>query len=581
MKKILMGLLGSLILLFGMFSFTSFADQAVQYIITTVYIQLVNEPAAEVAKSFVIDLNQAGVSRVSAQIVYSTASPAAVTFIDGTTSTGTITISSNSFLATAQSTDTIIISSNTALVGAAASDSISISSNGYLVLTTTAETINFYGSTLTINKDFLPTAFSTKTAQNLATAINGLGIYGVTATTNCLTSTVPVCTGSSVTIVANAFGAAFNVFTLVSSTPSALTVTTSPFSGGKDPASFTFNGNLFVSSKNWFVDVNFATNTAVNIANMLNFSTYSITAATATIGASTGVVLTAITSGTAGNSYTLFSSTPSALAMGTTNFVNGRNAAVLKFNGFSFTNGIDWLTGTTASATARNISNMFATNPVISTMINSTWTANGIVFSTSTAVNISSYTFYSSTQAALTVSSTQTFTGDGSAIGAFSTGTASMINLVTDFISTTNAFTTGMAVLFSTTTGTSPVPLVNQTTYFALNATPLTFQLAFTATGAIAGLPINITTATATGGGSFSLTPLPFNGNASAAWQVSNDSVTWAVVNVSSLSFTSSTLQNSTTYWDFGNINARYLRLNYSTPTAGGVNMKVYLNGKY
>lgn len=581
MKKIFKGLLGSLILLLGMFYLTSFADQAAQYIITTVYVQLVNETAAEYAKSYVIDLNERGISRVSAQVVYSTASPAAAVFVDGTTSTATITISSNPFLTTSQSTNTIIIASNTALVGAAASDTISIASNSYLVLTTTAETINFYGSTLTLNKSFLPTAFSTKTAQNLATAINGLGIYGVTASTNCLTSTAPVCTGSTVTIVANAFGTAFNVFTLVSSTPSALTVTTSPFSGGKDPASFTFNGNLFVSSKNWFVDVNFATNTATNIANMLNFSSYSITAATATIGASTGVVLSAISSGTVGNSYTLFSSTPAALAMGSTNFINGRNPAVLKFNGFYFVNGIDWLTGTTASSTARNISNMFSTHPVVSTMITSTWTATGIVFSTSTAVNISSYTFYSSTQSALMVSSTQTFSSDGSAIGAFSTGTATNINLVTDFISTTNAFTTGMAVLYSTTTGTSPVPLINQTTYFVLNATPLTFQLAFTATGAIAGLPINITTATATGGGSFALTPLPFNGNASASWQVSNDSITWATVNVSSLSFTSSTLQNSTTYWDFGNINARYLRLNYSTATAGGVNMKVYLNGKY
>jgi len=89
----------------------------------------------------------------------------------------------------------------------------------------------------------------------------------------------------------------------------------------------------------------------------------------------------------------------------------------------------------------------------------------------------------------------------------------------------------------------------------------------------VAGTKVSIATQTATGGGTFGLTPLTYAGTPSFKWQASNDNLSWSDVAVSSVTMTSSTTASAT--WDFGSVNYRYIRLNFLGPTTGGVALTV------
>jgi hypothetical protein len=139
-----------------------------------------------------------------------------------------------------------------------------------------------------------------------------------------------------------------------------------------------------------------------------------------------------------------------------------------------------------------------------------------------------------------------------------------------------------LPVLYNKTSGFNPGGLVPLTTYFITNSTPTGFQLSGTSTGALNSVAITIASQTAAGGGVFTLTPLAMTGASGAGlrWQISNDSVTWSNLSISSVSITSSTLLNQTTYWDMGIIPARWFKLDISSAAAGAYSLKAYINGK-
>jgi hypothetical protein len=469
------------------------------------------------------------------------------------------------------------------------------------------------GTSWQANADWFVGRTSTDTAVSIANVLtnNGaeLGIYASTTS------------DAVVTLLARRVGSYLNKYTLASSTPTAL-ASSATFVGGADPVYFIVNGRRFNAGIDWIPQLT-TTDTARVIATALQkdpylSSTTVLISTWSTIWVSTGQVnLTSVSTGTA-YQYGLFSSSQAVLTLSGNVATNPNGTAIstmtggIDYNYFSI-NGVklyqgattyQWIVGRTSTDTAVNISSAINNNPTLSKVVLSSWTtvsSLGVVTVTATVVGqITNYLLYSSTQAALTVSnnistttpgiqlnygiyySSQVFASTGTAWGQMQGGIDSQFNQQTEVITSTNFFTLGMAVLYSTPTGLQINPLVSQTTYFITNVTTNSFQLAYTATGAIAGIAVNlISTPAISAINYFTLTPLSFTGAANITWQVSNDTITanWVNLGVGSGTVYSTTV-SSYQIVDLGVINFRYLSANISSPTAGGFNLNVWLNGK-
>ena len=501
-----------------------------------------------------VDLSNYLVNGLSMQVTYATATIPSVTFTDGLPSTGTFTVVSTATLNPAQATDTLTVASNTALGKAQASDWIFVSSNSTGALANAW--ININGTYLYNPQNWQTLSLSSQTASSIVSAIN--------STFPNFTASVQA-SGSTVTITANQYGTVGNSYTLAVSTV-ALTTGSVTFSGGQNSAYFSINGLQYVADTGWTVGASSAT-TANNIAALIASSDPNVTASTTSLGV---VTLTALSSGTYANVFTLASSTPAALSTGAATFSGGVNAAYIQLNGVTLTAGSQWTGVSTASGTAQAISNAIMASSALNTLVSSTWTtSSGVISTTATAAGAGrQYSMYAWPTAKISIS--------GPTLTA-TTSTASNIDTANNAINATNAFTLGLPVLFSTTTGTAPGTLLNQTTYYAMPFNGTEVQLATSSAQALLGKNVGISTQTVLGGGSFKLAPLSFTGTPSWQWQQSNDSSNWvsmSTVTVSSTTFASPYTANST-LTDFGSVNARYMRLNIVGPTTGGVAISV------
>ncbi len=236
--------------------------------------------------------------------------------------------------------------------------------------------------------------------------------------------------------------------------------------------------------------------------------------------------------------------------------------------------GGSWSATSTSTGTAKAISDAINANATLSAVMVSAWGSNGVVYATSTAVgtDLHSYGMVSSSQAALGITS-------------FSGGLASDNSLSADTVVVDNhRLGVGVAVRFSKASGTAPVPLIAETTYYALPVTSKTVRLSTTSADAQAGTYINLLSQT--GSGSFSLVPVPIAGVPSFKWQVSNDGTTFTDITatvygvaVSSVSMTSFTVGGVSTAWDFGSLNYKMLRCAVIAPTAGAIDLKIVGSG--
>jgi hypothetical protein len=73
-----------------------------------------------------------------------------------------------------------------------------------------------------------------------------------------------------------------------------------------------------------------------------------------------------------------------------------------------------------------------------------------------------------------------------------------------------------------------------------------------------------------------------YTGNVSMAWLASNDGVNYNTLPVSSATYLASaaTTTATSTSWDFGNFNYRYIELSVIAPSSGTLSLAVTLNGK-
>lgn len=487
---------------------------------------------------------------VSASVVYSSVTFSSSVFDDGRAATGTITVGSTSDLSARAATNYITVASQSALAAQKATDRITVVSVAGL----TGAQLIVNGTMLRATRDWTIADTATGTAVNIKNVLDSFpGIDASTA-------------GAVVFTTASVAGLAGNSFTMTSSTPAALTVLSANFTGGRENglsnAYLTVNGTQYLQGTLWKA-MDTSSGTATSIASMLSNITGIAASAVSNV-----VYATATTVGTAGNSFTLTSSTPTALTVGNPTFVGGLSTASVTINGTVLLNGVDWTVGSTSSATAKSISDAIMANSTLNQIIRSTWNASAVVTTTATGVGFN----YS-----LAAEPASAFTLSGSAM----TG-----GLDADYVVNTPTITItgygyplGLSVRYSTAGTTGITGLTNQTTYYVIPVDANTLKLASSKANAVAGTYITLASSSTTGPHTFTLTPTPLTGTPGLAWQVSNDGTNWFNLSVSSITF-SSPYTAGTSYWDFGQLNARYLRANEIAPTTGGWNVTVTINAK-
>jgi hypothetical protein len=407
------------------------------------------------------------------------------------------------------------------------------------------ETALAYNNTYALDLGSSPLAWSNIDSLSMQAAYSSATISAVTFTDG--TPSTATITISSYSALSAAKGS--NTLTVVSTTV---------LSGSQ----FVLNGRPFNEGDLWSKKAS-TTLTAVNITNAINADSEvdSIFSATNTANV---VTITCRSSSTACNNYTLTSSTPAALTAGAAKFKGGKNEGVLIIAGQALTNNTDFIAATSNAVTAKAISDAIQANSILASEIKSTWTAAGVVTATSAVVGAGiRYNMWSSSYTAMAPFAPQFYGGTASNIVTAS----SKLNIAA------HGFTTGLPVLYAKTAGTDPGALVSGTTYYVIKVDANNLKLASSQANAILGTAVSIATQTAQGRGSFSLTPLAIAGTPAFKWQYSNDNSNWVDMSVSSVTMTS--LAPATTVWDFGSITYRYIRLNVTAPTAGGISLVV------
>lgn len=173
----------------------------------------------------------------------------------------------------------------------------------------------------------------------------------ITVSTNSLSTLKGAQATNTLTVSSNALGKTQATNTIfLSSTTNA---TKSTFYG----ASVTVNGASFYMPRNWAV-LDVASNTLTGIASAINAGGGFTAAVTTFTVAGATLTITANAYGTQGNAYTLATSTPTALVVGSDTFSGGQENATFTLNSRTFTAGVDFAVADVSSNTAVNIKSL-------------------------------------------------------------------------------------------------------------------------------------------------------------------------------------------------------------------------------
>lgn len=239
---------------------------------------LVSETALAYNNAYSLDMYARGITSVSAQASYSTATVPGASFGDGAQSTGSITVLNFAALSSAAASNNLTVVTNTGLGGAL---------------------VTLPGYTFREGVDWKAGATTALTAESLRAALARVPYLSVSRV------------GSVVYTTATA-GSYNNSLQLVSSTPTALTAAAAFFSGGRDNASVSINGVVLLQGRDFTAATSNAA-TATSIKNAINAAAL---LSTKIIAGSSGALVTS-TSTKAGAlyNYLMASSTPTALSV--------------------------------------------------------------------------------------------------------------------------------------------------------------------------------------------------------------------------------------------------------------------------
>ena len=332
-------------------------------------------------------------------------------------------------------------------------------------------------------------------------------------------------------------------------------------------STLTIQGNNYVDGIDYSHDTTYSSNTAYNLYKVLSstygvkasgyftvLSTYSLTNASVTVAGVTFV------QGTDWFVTTTATGTAKSIASAINNYFNGTITSLwssTKANLTANNYGAKYdysLTSWVSTITASGAAMTGGTNAPLSGIVfsSSSVNASSMIIATATVVGPSgNYTFTSSTPTALYVAG-------------MSSGTASQIQYAPFYtVYSTQPYTAGLAVLFTVTSGSAPVYLTANTTYFVIPYDATRIRLATTRDNAIAGVSLPLTNTTLDRG-SFALTavssaPASGLGNFGVTWQGSIDGNSYWNLGVASTT-AYSTATWTTQNWDFGKYDYQFIR---------------------
>ena len=278
-----------------------------------------------------------------------------------------------------------------------------------------------------------------------------------------------------------------------------------------------------------------------------------------------GVITLTAPAGAYYNSMSLVSSNPSVVAAGGGTFTGGADDASVRINGQVLTQGLQWTAATSNNATATSLAS--AVTAALGGYLTATPSTNSVNLKAKANGALYNFALASSLPAGLSVSGA---TMTGGLTPAFTLGSGKIAIPA-------HGLTTGLQVLY--TAGSTLGGLTNQTTYYAVPLDANTLGLASSLNNAKAGTYITITSSpTHTAQLTATLAPLALTGTPQVLWEVSDDLSTWYPLQAPTVTFPSP-YTAATTYYSFGYIGPRYLRLNATGPTTGGAGLKVDLVG--
>lgn len=248
----------------------------------------------------------------------------------------------------------------------------------------------------------------------------------------------------------------------------------------------------------------------------------------------------------------------------------GLSGQTLTINRIGLIAGTDYPVGATVGATATNLAQVINASTCALSSFMSAQAIGAVVYTTSTLVG-------GNFPMASTVSSTLTVSGAN-----MTGGTGVGYSATTDVIRmAAHGFTLGLPLLYS---GTPAIlGILTGTTYYALPIDADNIYLSTTSALALAGSYIDLTAQHApTTANTYTLAPLNMGAsNASAKWQVSNDGITYSDLgSIATVFISTASASTSATFWDFSDMNYRYLRLSVTGPVTGGVAIKAIIQAK-
>lgn len=283
----------------------------------------------------------------------------------------------------------------------------------------------------------------------------------------------------------------------------------------------------------------------------------------ATVAGST-VTVKYVTYGTSGNGLPVATTDSTNLAIGASTFAGGVNQYTVTINGVVLTEGTDFVAQTSSRTTAGNLTTAINGNATLSAQVTaSSGTTSSVITVTALYPGANSYFINTSTT--------------GFAISAMTVGSASDISIADDvFTKSSHGLSTGLKVRYDTASGTAPGGLTTGTTYYAIKLNESRYKVATSSTLAVAGTAVDITSLPTTVA-SYTMTPPALSvGGAGFYWQASNDNSNFASLSsISSVTYSSA----GTTLWEFSPFPYKYLRMNFTGPTNGGLNVTTTIIG--
>ena len=349
-------------------------------------------------------------------------------------------------------------------------------------------------------------------------------------------------------------------------------------------AALNINGHLFINNQDWANQGSGAANATALAADInsrftvilstkpgLATSTVAVTIITAS--ASGNVITLTAPLGSAYNSWPVTSNDP-ALVVANPTLTGGADSGYVTINGATL--GSSSFTAVTSNATtATNLAT--AINNVFENVLTAQASGN-VVTATSTLCGATyNYSFLSSNSSA--ISAVPMINGTNSGASLSTTVFASSL---------AGNFTTALPVLYTTSSNSGFAGLTDNTTYYAVPLSPVSFQLAKYSTSAVvdaAGGSVDFVKVTSSNSQvtahtyTLSLTT-PYTGftqSTALTWSQSFDNANWTTLTTSSA--TSTTGTSSTTFWNFGSLGARYLRANVNAPTTGAESVTITILG--